>query len=121
MREQQDAYEFFTSLVDQLDEHLKVPALACVFGSVSMPTCSVMGAPCGSSRSRGIRSPVVEPRSRSMSVCCGIFAGPLRGRDGGTLAYERLSVWLVFPISENRQRADLQEHLPGRLLRPEDL
>lgn len=24
VREQQDAYEFFTSLVDQLDEHLKV-------------------------------------------------------------------------------------------------
>lgn len=26
VREQQDAYEFFTSLVDQLDEHLKVLA-----------------------------------------------------------------------------------------------
>lgn len=28
VREQQDAYEFFTSLVDQLDEYLKVKALA---------------------------------------------------------------------------------------------
>lgn len=36
VREQQDAYEFFTSLVDQLDEHLKVihtspVCLRCIF------------------------------------------------------------------------------------------
>lgn len=30
VREQQDAYEFFTSLVDQLDEYLKVKAQAMI-------------------------------------------------------------------------------------------
>lgn len=32
VREQQDAYEFFTSLIDQMDEYLKVEKI-CIFPS----------------------------------------------------------------------------------------
>ena len=34
VREQQDAYEFFTSLIDQMDEYLKVEK-TCIFPSHS--------------------------------------------------------------------------------------
>lgn len=35
MREQQDAYEFFTSLIDQMDEYLKVMKISiALFPSV---------------------------------------------------------------------------------------
>lgn len=36
VREQQDAYEFFTSLVDQLDEYLKVKAPAMIKKQLSI-------------------------------------------------------------------------------------
>lgn len=36
VREQQDAYEFFTSLVDQLDEYLKVKTPAMILGVLPM-------------------------------------------------------------------------------------
>ena len=35
VREQQDAYEFFTSLIDQMDEYLKVEK-TCIFPSHSL-------------------------------------------------------------------------------------
>lgn len=34
VREQQDAYEFFTSLIDQMDEYLKVKQMYFPFGSI---------------------------------------------------------------------------------------